>query len=62
MTTTKPRRRWFQFSFRTLLVLMLLVCIGLGSIAWKVRQVGKQREAVAAIVATGREGGAVEPT
>ncbi len=30
MTTTKPRRRWFQFRLRTLLVLMLLSCLVIG--------------------------------
>ena len=48
-TTSKPRRRWFQYSLRTLLVLMLLVCIGMGWLAVKMQRVRREREAVAAI-------------
>ena len=35
MTTTKPRRRWFQFRLRTLLVLMLLSCLVIGWLSGK---------------------------
>ena len=48
-TTSKPRRRWYQCSLRTLLVLMLLACIGMGWIAMKRQQARKEREAVEAI-------------
>ena len=37
MTTPKPKRRWFQYSLRTLLVLMLLVGVGMswvGGVKW----------------------------
>ena len=30
MTETKPKRRWFRFSLRTLFVLVTLLCIWLG--------------------------------
>lgn len=40
----KPKRRFLQFSLRTLLVVMLVVCVTLG---WKVNKARKQREAVA---------------
>ena len=56
-TTSKPRRRWFQYSLRTLLVLMLLVCIGTGWIAMKLQQVRRERAAVAAIERLGGEVG-----
>jgi lipopolysaccharide export system protein LptC len=45
-TTPKPRRRWLQFSLRTLLVLMLAFGCGLGWLGMKVKQAGEQREAV----------------
>ena len=48
-TTPKPRRRWFRFSLRTLLVLMLLACIGMGWLGVKMQQVRRQRDAVAAM-------------
>ena len=49
-TRTKPRRRWFQFSLRTLLVLVAVVAVWL---ALLVNAARKQREAVAAIEALG---------
>lgn len=49
MTTTRKPRRWFQFRLRTLLVLMLLVCIGMGWLGVKMQKVRKQRAAIEAI-------------
>jgi hypothetical protein len=55
MTTTsappapKPRRRWLQFSLRTLLVLMLVLGCGLGWLAYKIKAAREQRAAVDAI-------------
>jgi len=48
MTTTpsKLRRRWFQFSLRTLFVLVTVLCVWLAVTANRARN---QREAVAAI-------------
>ena len=31
MTETKPRRRWFRFSLRTLFVLVTMICISFGA-------------------------------
>ena len=47
---SKPRRRWFQYSLRTLLVLVTVLCVWLAVTANRAR---KQREAVAAIEAVG---------
>ena len=49
-TPSKPRRRWFQFSLRTLMVLVTVLCVWLGLVSERAR---KQREAVAAIEALG---------
>lgn len=48
-TISEPRRRWYQCSLRTLLVLMLLACIGMSYIAVKMQPFRKQHEAVEAI-------------
>ena len=48
-TTSKPRRRWLQFSLRTMLVLMLVLGVAFGWFAYKVEQARAQREAVEAI-------------
>jgi hypothetical protein len=45
-TTPKPPRRWFQYSLRTLLLLMLMFGTGLGWFAHEVRQTRAHREAV----------------
>ena len=47
---SKPRRRWFQFSLRTLLVAVAVVAVRLALTANAAR---KQRAAVAAIEALG---------
>lgn len=44
MTEIKPKRRWFRFSMRTLLIVMTLLCVGIG---WKMNQVRNLRRAVA---------------
>ena len=49
LTTPKPRRRWLQFSLRTLLVLMLLLGCGLGWFAREVHKARAQGEAKKAI-------------
>src|SRR5262245_27650401 len=43
---SKPRRRWFSVSLRTLLVLVTVLAIWLG---WQANRAHKQREAVARI-------------
>ena len=45
MTVPKLKRRWPQYSLRTLLVLMLLVGIGMSWLGVKVKQLRRQREA-----------------
>lgn len=44
-----PKRRWFRYSMRTLLVLMLLVSAGMSWMAVKMRDARRQREAVETI-------------
>ncbi len=48
-TTPKPRRRWLQFSLRTMLVLVLLLGVGFGWFAREVQKARAQREAAKAI-------------
>jgi Leucine-rich repeat (LRR) protein len=57
MTTPspKPKRRWFQFSLRTLLVFVLLVSIGLSWFGVKMQKARRQKEAVKAIEKAGGE-------
>ena len=49
MTNRKPRRRRFQYSLRTLLIVMLLVGGGLGWFSHKLQQTRRQRVAVTSI-------------
>ena len=53
ITTSKPRRRWSQYSLRTLLVLMLVASIGLSWIASELQPYRKQREVANAIISLG---------
>ena len=48
-TTPLPRRRWLQFSLRTLMVLVLVVSVPLGWVAMKVRKTRQQRLAAEAL-------------
>ncbi len=48
-TTSKPRRRWFQYSLRLLLLVMPLACIGTGWMANRMHRVSKERAATEAI-------------
>jgi len=50
--TTNPKRR-FRFSLRTLLVVVVLLSVGLGWFAFKMRQAERQRKAVEAIIEAG---------
>jgi len=45
----KPKRRWFQFSLRTLLVFVVVVGIGFGWLGSKLQRAGKNREAAAEV-------------
>jgi hypothetical protein len=49
-TSAKPKSRFLRFSLRTLLVVMLVVCVTLG---WKVEKTRKQRETVAWVQQSG---------
>jgi hypothetical protein len=44
--TTRPKRRWFQYSLRTLLVFMVLASIPMSWLAVKMQQARRQREAL----------------
>jgi hypothetical protein len=54
--TEKRKRRWYQFSLRALLVLVLLVSVGMSWFAAKLEKARRQKEAVQAI---GKLGGFV---
>ena len=66
MSTTqppKPKRRWYQFSLKTLLVVVTLFCMTVGWIGSRMQQARENRERVAAIEAEMRKvGGWVFPT
>jgi hypothetical protein len=53
MTTSKLHRHWFQFSLRTLLLSLLVLGLGFGWFAYKVKQAREQRDAVEAIQKAG---------
>jgi hypothetical protein len=53
----KPRRRWLQFSVRTMMVLMLVISVPLGWLAYKVRQAREQRAVVRQIQELGGTAG-----
>ncbi len=46
-TTSKPRRRWFQFRLRTLLVLMFLFCLVVGGLVVPPMQRARKQRTVA---------------
>ena len=52
-TTPKPRRRWLQFSLRTMLILMLVISVPLGWFTYRLNQARKQRAVIDAIHALG---------
>lgn len=54
---TKPRRRWYQYRLRTLLVAVTLVGCGMGWLGFKIRIAARQEADVAALV---KLGGSVE--
>ena len=50
-TTTqppKPKRRWYQFSLRTLLVVMTLACVAFAWTGWRIQQARVNRDGLAA--------------
>lgn len=46
---SRPERRWYQFSLRALLLVMLVVCFGLAPVAYEQQKAIRQQAAVAAI-------------
>ena len=50
-----PRRRWFQYSLRTLMLVVLLASIVMSWVAVEIQAAKRQREAVEAIVKLGGE-------
>lgn len=58
----KPqRRRWFQFSLRTMMILILFLSLPLGRFAYNLRQAREQEVAVAAIKTLGGDVGEAGP-
>ncbi len=48
-----PKRRWFQFSLRTLLLIIFLASVGMSTLGVKMHRARKQRQIVAAILKLG---------
>lgn len=48
-TIKKPRRRWFQVSLRTFLMLIAIASVGFGWLGYKMMQAREQQQAVEAI-------------
>ena len=48
--SNKPKRRWYQFSLKTVLIVMVLLCLGPGGyVAYEQNKVRRQKAAVEAI-------------
>ena len=52
-TDPTPKRRWYRFSLRTLLIVLVLLSLLLGWFALKIRQAQRQRQVVEAIQKAG---------
>jgi Leucine-rich repeat (LRR) protein len=52
-TIPRPKRRWYQYSLRTLLIIVTLFAVACSWFAVKLQQARRQREAVEAIVKLG---------
>jgi hypothetical protein len=53
--TAKPRRRWFQFSLRTLLIVVAILSVPLGWVGWKKGQVQRERATITWVKKMGGE-------
>jgi len=60
--TAKPKRRWFQFTLRSLLILMLVISFGLGWFAHQLRLARNRQVAIAECDAAGIYVYQYEPT
>lgn len=49
----KPKLRWYQFQLRSLMVLFVVVCLGLGWLGSKIRRIVGERSAVPVIQGMG---------
>jgi hypothetical protein len=49
MITTSPKRHWYQFSLKALLVIVTLTCVGMGWLAYERNEVRRHEAAIAAI-------------
>ena len=49
MTTATLRRRWFQFSLKGLMLLVVVVAVPCGWLKWKIDRKSEEREVVAEI-------------
>jgi hypothetical protein len=56
MTETKPKRRWFRFSLRTLFFVVMGVCAALAWVSLNIRQVRERDSMLKRIKAQGEEG------
>ena len=52
----KRKRRWFQFSLRTLMIFTIIVAVACGWLGNKIEQKRREREAVEAFVKAGGKG------
>ncbi|MCH7695097.1 MAG: hypothetical protein IIB73_02195, partial [Proteobacteria bacterium] len=61
MVNDTPRRRWYQFSFRTLLVVMLVSVVAVGWIGRRIQRAQRNRDFVSpveqAVIAIEKSGG-----
>jgi hypothetical protein len=56
MTNSKPKRRWYQFSLRTLLLVMMVFCVWVGvRVNWARNNRASVAVAVTAIELIGRD-------